>query len=276
MCDGAAMKNPTSHLRSNRIHQRSYSGTSHTHQHNFHQLILPRRGRLELQCGAYSGEAAAEQGALIPAGEAHAFSSRGENAFWVIDVVATQQNQALFDLNKHSPFFRLTNTLQTQLDFADRRGALLGHAEVQHLWSNSLLMYLQTQSQAKEETEHLRLRRALNLMQSRIQHSFDVHELAAEVHMSATQLHRLFQQHLHTTPQRWMSTLRMHLAPQLLALGLDLSQVALQCGFADQSSFGKAFKRFHGLPPAQWLKQQMLTLSTTRKSETRKAEASER
>lgn len=242
-------------IRCNRLNQRSYSGTCHSHQHDFHQLILPRRGCLELQCGTHGGEAIAEQGALIPAGKAHAFSSTGNNAFWVVDVVATEQNQALFDLGKRSPFFRLTSSIQTQLDFADRGGPLLAHAEVQHLWSNALVLSLQTQNRIKDETQHVRLRQALTLMQARVQLFFDVNELAAELHMSATQLHRLFRQHLHTTPQRWMNTLRMLLAPQLLVIGLELSQVALQCGFADQSSFGKAFKRFYGLPPAQWFKE---------------------
>lgn len=261
-------------IRSNRLSRRSYSGTCHSHQHDFHQLILPRRGRLELQYGNHGGEAIAEQGALIPAGEAHAFSSTGDNAFWVIDVVATEQNQALFDLTKHSPFFRLNRSIQTQLDFADRRGPLLEHAEVQHLWSSSLVLSLQTQNHMQDGTQHVRLRQALALMQTRVQHFFDVHELATDVHMSATQLHRLFKQHLHTTPQRWMNTLRMQLAPQLLVIGVELSQVGLQCGFADQSSFGKAFKRFHGLPPALWLKEKTQHLPTTGKPETRKADVS--
>lgn len=261
-------------IRSNRLNRRSYSGTCHSHQHDFHQLILPRRGRLALQCGEHGGDAIAEQGALIPAGETHAFSSTGDNAFWVIDVIATEQNQALFDLSRHSPFFTLNSSIQTQLEFADRRGPLLAHPEVQHLWSSSLVLSLQTQNHMQAETQHVRLRQALTLMQARIQHFFDVHELAADVHMSATQLHRLFKQHLHTTPQRWMNTLRMQLAPQQLSIGLELSQVALQCGFADQSSFGKAFKRFHGLPPAQWLKQQTQHRATTGKPETRKTGAS--
>ena len=268
------MENTPHQIRSNRLNQRSYSGTCHSHQHDFHQLILPRRGRLELQCGDHGGEAIAEQGALIPAGEAHAFSSAGDNAFWVIDVVPTEQNQALFDLTKRSPFFRLTSSIQTQLDFADHRGPLIAHPDLQHLWSSALVLSLQTQSHMQDGTQHVRLRQALTLMQARVQHFFDVHELAADLHMSATQLHRLFQQHLQTTPQRWMNTLRMQLAPQLLSIGLELSQVALQCGFADQSSFGKAFKRFYGLSPAQWLKEKTQHLPTTGKPETRKAQAS--
>lgn len=241
------------HISGTRLHFRSYSEASCSHNHAYHQVILPHCGSLALQCAQRSGEAHAAMAAVIPAGEQHAFSSRGKNAFWVLDVEAhDDQHNELFERCLLSPFVPLGPALQTQLSFAQQQDNLPHNPQMLKHWSQLLLLELSELFRQQHHGVHRRLQLALELMRARLPYTFNVGDLAAELHMSSTQLHRLFRKHLDTTPQRFMHQLRMQHAVKLLSCEQSLAQVAQACGFTDQSSFGKAFKRSHGQSPAQY------------------------
>ena len=54
--------------------------------------------------------------------------------------------------------------------------------------------------------------------------------------------------------QSYITNIRMQKARHLLDTHLELSvlEVALQCGYDDQSSFTRAFKRFFGITPSEY------------------------
>lgn len=237
-----------------RLSLRSYDSNSYAHQHSYHQVVLPRAGQLQLQCGQHTGQAAAACAALIPAGESHCYSARGENAFWVLDVPVDAAHDALFDAALDAPFLTLPAAAQAQLQYAALEPALQQDCTLQHHWSQLLLSGLQRQSSATPAVAHKRLQLALNTLPHQLHLPLDILALAKAAHLSSSQLHRLFQRELSCTPQQWMSGLRMRRAAELLQSGHALAQTAQHCGYADQSSFGKAFKRFYGRSPGTWLK----------------------
>jgi|GEM_PF-1483693 len=246
-----------------RLNIRSYDEHKQSHYHSYHQLILPQRGSLLLQCSHHTGDANPAMAAIIPAGESHTFCSLGENSFWVLDVVADGgQHEELFDRSSQSPFVPMGPAVQSQLAFARLQRELPNNPHMLLHWSQLLLHTMAEQNNGDKLTTHKRLRTALSLMRTRISREFDATQLASELHMSVTQLHRLFRQQLDTTPQHWMSSLRMQHALHLIASNCTLAHVAQSCGFADQSSFGKAFKRFYGQTPASYRKE-LLAQSTT-------------
>ena len=65
---------------------RSYQQESQQHQHDYHQLVLPARGRLELEVDGRGGHVEAGQLAVIAAGSDHGFAAPGDNAFVVANV----------------------------------------------------------------------------------------------------------------------------------------------------------------------------------------------
>jgi hypothetical protein len=67
---------------------RSYQQESHQHQHDYHQLVLPARGCLELDVEGRGGVVQAGQLAVIAAGNSHGFAAPGDNAFVVANVPA--------------------------------------------------------------------------------------------------------------------------------------------------------------------------------------------
>ncbi len=74
--------------------------------------------------------------------------------------------------------------------------------------------------------------------------------LARLAHMSVRAFERKFQGDFHLTPQKYLRKLRMRMAARaLVSSGLSLVEVAIGCGFADQSHFTREFRRHFGRTP---------------------------
>lgn len=68
------------------------------------------------------------------------------------------------------------------------------------------------------------------------------------------QLSRDFRVLLGTSPYRYLQYRRIDLAKQLLREGAKLADAAHGAGFADQSHFGRSFRKAVGLTPREWLR----------------------
>lgn len=78
-------------------------------------------------------------------------------------------------------------------------------------------------------------------------------ELAAHSGLGASQLSHAFKQTVGVAPYRWLTLRRVDKAKSLLrGTRLPISEVALTCGFTDQSHFGRIFLRHTGSTPHKW------------------------
>lgn len=68
------------------------------------------------------------------------------------------------------------------------------------------------------------------------------------------QLSRDFRALLGTSPYRYLQHRRVDLAKQMLREGATLADAAHGAGFADQSHFGRTFRKAVGLTPKEWLR----------------------
>jgi AraC-like DNA-binding protein len=68
------------------------------------------------------------------------------------------------------------------------------------------------------------------------------------------QLSRDFRALLGTSPYRYLQHRRIDLAKRLLREGATLAEAAHGAGFADQSHFGRTFRKAVGLTPKEWLR----------------------
>lgn len=86
----------------------------------------------------------------------------------------------------------------------------------------------------------------------------DVAAIASEMCMSMTAFRRRFTALLGDRPQAYIIRLRMERARQLFDEHpeLNISEVALKCGFDDKSNFTRAFKHVYGQTPSDYLHQQ--------------------
>ena len=71
--------------------------------------------------------------------------------------------------------------------------------------------------------------------------------------MSVRTFERKFRSSFHLTPQKYLRKLRMRMASRCLVYTTQsLSEVALSCGFGDQSHFSREFRRHFGRTPRQY------------------------
>jgi AraC-like DNA-binding protein len=78
-------------------------------------------------------------------------------------------------------------------------------------------------------------------------------EVAQACRLSVSHFSQAFRHSMGIAPHNWLLTRRIEVAKeQLRSSQLSLSDVALACGFADQSHFTRVFTRMVGVSPGAW------------------------
>jgi AraC-like DNA-binding protein len=98
-------------------------------------------------------------------------------------------------------------------------------------------------------------RRAKDLLAANLDGAIALAEIARECQLSIGHFSRAFRQSMGVAPHRWLMNRRVELAKDLMRdRKSSLSQIALRCGFADQSHFTRVFTRRAGVSPGAWLR----------------------
>jgi AraC-like DNA-binding protein len=86
--------------------------------------------------------------------------------------------------------------------------------------------------------------------------SVNVDALASQMAMSTTQFRNRLKAITGETPQAYITNIRMQKARQLLDNSTPqttILDIAMSCGYEDQGAFTRAFKRFYGVTPTDYL-----------------------
>jgi AraC-like DNA-binding protein len=103
--------------------------------------------------------------------------------------------------------------------------------------------------------EDLDISRALEEIQERFTEDLPVAGLAERAGLSVRQFERRFRKHLKTTPQEFIIRMRIFRACELLrGSNQTLGELALECGFYDQSAFSRHFRKHMGATPLEYRK----------------------
>jgi len=96
-------------------------------------------------------------------------------------------------------------------------------------------------------------RRAKELLNASLSGSVALGDLASACNLSVRHFTRAFRQSTGMPPHRWLLQRRIERAQGLLRSSKwPLSDIALDCGFANQSHFGREFLRTVGVSPGAW------------------------
>lgn len=97
------------------------------------------------------------------------------------------------------------------------------------------------------------LQRALDFIEGNLARDPSISQIADECGLSASYFVRAFKQATGVPPHRWLIKRRVELAKELLQdPDQKLSNIALLCGFVDQSHFTRVFSRSEGCSPGRW------------------------
>jgi len=237
---------------------KSYDSDFKSHSHStFHQLIIPHRGELELEAEQSSGIANIDQVAVITANDTHAFRGRNPNSFTVIDFNFADASympelNSLWDRAHNQILFPLDEGLLnlsrfTAIELKDRGLTSLGEQGIK-----LFLLALAENSNTKENVLPAKLQSALKYIRENHTRNLSSKDIASAACLSVSHLHSLFNNVLGYTPQRFQTRLKLERARQLvLDSTVPLSQIAQEVGYADQSSFNRAYRKIYGQAPGK-------------------------
>lgn len=127
--------------------------------------------------------------------------------------------------------------------------ALAFHAHVMRAYGNAAV----PDDLASGGLSPWQLRRVLDFLSAHLSDDPTVSELARECGLSSGYFTRAFRQTTGVTPHQWLIRKRVERARGLLlGNGLGLADIALVCGFVDQSHFTRVFAKFEGDSPGRW------------------------
>ena len=237
---------------------RSYGDAPLSHSHDHHQLVLALEGRLEMEVAGRGGLVDATALVVVGGGERHSCRAAGRNRFLVLDWAEDDEADDLaarfVDAARRRPFFGLDPALLPLLRFLDTAVAderIPG--DERRDWGRLLLRRLADGAQSRTASHPRRLSRALGFVDANLARPITVSHIADAAATSAGHLHGLFRRHLGRAPMAHVAERRLERAMSALT-GSDasISEIALACGYADQSALTRALKRRHGVTPAAY------------------------
>jgi AraC family transcriptional regulator len=96
-------------------------------------------------------------------------------------------------------------------------------------------------------------RKATELLEAHLDGDIPLQQVAAACELSVSHFARSFKKTFRKPPHAWLLERRVDKAKGLMLNSrLPLADIAAQCGFADQSSLNRSFRRIHGIAPGMW------------------------
>jgi len=134
-----------------------------------------------------------------------------------------------------------------------RRCARADELELQEL---AVGLFASVFGRHSDGTRRIRSRAPVDIVRRRLEEAPEVSvslvELAQYAGTSGTSLLRSFARSVGCTPHVYQTACRIDRSKQLLRAGAKIADVALGCGFVDQSHFTHTFKRWLGMTPARY------------------------
>jgi AraC-like DNA-binding protein len=135
-----------------------------------------------------------------------------------------------------------TYTSGLEFDICNRQLSLLFLQKTQNLLEVS-------QWSPHEQT----VRAAIAWYCANMQEGIGIQETADKMGYSVSQLRKIFIKTRGISPHRVFEECRMNRARELLQHGtISIIEISMECGFRNQSSFSRAFKKYHGISPVQF------------------------
>ncbi len=107
----------------------------------------------------------------------------------------------------------------------------------------------------QKQYEYNRIEHSVNLI-TQTRGNIQIEKLASEACLSRKQFERVFAEHIGSTPKHFLRTIRFQntVAQKALGIGKNLTELAYNCGYYDQSHMINDFKSLSGLTPTDYFK----------------------
>lgn len=153
----------------------------------------------------------------------------------------------------------ISHALKAELEADGVRGMLYVESAITFLAAH-LLRYHCTQTPSlrnyPQGLPKYKLREAISYIQEHLGEELSLDEIATHLNMSQYYFCHLFKQSMGVSPYQYVLQQRINKAKQLLKQRwLTLTDVALECGFSNQTHFTKHFRKLTGTTPKAYREQ---------------------
>jgi len=232
------------------LHLRSYDRVHWGDRHDFAQLVLPVHGEVLLDIEERRGRLDPLHGALVAPGAWHAQSSQDANRSLIVDVDGAAFAHGPWQNLIERPFVMLGPAARKLVEFMGlmAREAAPPRTLVQG-WVPLLLDTLSLDAPRASS----RLAALLARIEAAPGLSWSTESMARAANLSVSRLHAVFRDELDSTPHAWLLGCRLDCARSLLAgSSRSIADIALACGFSDQTSLTRAMRRALDDTPAAY------------------------
>ncbi|OMH39715.1 AraC family transcriptional regulator [Motiliproteus sp. MSK22-1] len=233
---------------------RSYLQNTQVHEHEFHQLVLPVKGQLELDVGCISGVVDKQHGAVIAAGREHSFEGRQENCFIVADIPSGLAPR----LEALPAFLELDGIVVQYIRFLHEELVLRKDAVNPLLQRQMLLLLVQLLDErfGSRKTVDRRVEMARAYLEQNFEKTVTMGSLANTANLSERHLRELFQSSYGMSPSQYLMELRMQAAWNLLkTTEHSVQSISEKVGYQNISAFSDRFRKHFGSSPQQFRRQ---------------------
>ncbi len=243
-----------------RFQIKRYDGYEDVHSHDFHQIVIPLQGVMEMDVEGRTERVVEHSAAVIHEGAKHRFAAPHDDSFLIVDIASSGGTadkgnvRSLWAERQDKPFLTIDPAIQKLCDFFTseiQSGRLHG---LQAVTAGDMLVSALEQRLGIEHGPMVQgMSAALAFIEAHCHLSITVDQVAQVAGMSVSHFHDRFKNQLDMPPKQYILSRRMQKAARLLErTGRSIAQIALDTGYGDQAAFSRAFQRHYACSPAQW------------------------
>jgi len=223
---------------------RSYTLSQNTHAHEFHQIVVPLSGALDISFGTQRFSVAVGHCIVIPSGTEHRYSAPDKSHFLVADMGSLPPSAQALD----EPCVAISADLMAFCTYADVQLTNAADRDINALLYDLFWRLIEKQDFARRIDN--RIMRAILMMEEDLSITHPIETLAEAAFLSTSQFKALFKRDLGVTCNAFLTRQRMERARTLLMnTDYPVSVVAMDVGYDDASAFARRFKVHFGQSP---------------------------
>lgn len=235
------------------LYIKTYSPQLRGHFHNYHQLLIPLRGRITIIIDTKTIIVNYGEILILPKGTFHQFQADENFRFLVVNI------SDLGFLSAYSTHFCLDDKTLSYLTIIEKQLTSAFNPQINDSMLSLLLVFLQAMDMNQKIDD--RLMRVINVIKSNISQPHYIQSLANIACLSESHFKTLFKQQLGCTPLAYITKLRMEMARGLIInTDMPIYLIAEKVGYQNVSSFIRCFGNYFHQTPQQF-RQKLLSQS---------------
>ena len=220
---------------------RRYDTVKVEHRHDFHQVVLPFKGTMEIEIDGSAGFVDRCQGAFVAADRKHEFISIDASEFIVLDINSSNLfgincGHDVFQYLDSKKFFPITRQIECLSGYAAIRKTYLDQEVASTAWATLLISEIIEPIACSHSRNIIALNIATSFINANFSDRLTVELIAKKSGVSVRKLHALFSENLEITPHAYIIKKRLERAMLLLrASDKSLQEIAYLTGHADHT-----------------------------------------